>query len=378
MNTPEFEQRLARIKTWMQTLWVHRDLMVEAIVQDGWPEAMVQQGLALHKRTWDVDALATLLHQETALGDPTRHWLGAPPQVVHIWPALPGAGLAPVLMGMLAGVPQLVVPSSRGRAFGAHLARASAQQGLEPLLRVVDDSEGAAAHIAQADAVVVSGSDETLAHVRQRLKRGATLVGYGHKVSVAVVVDHDALDLEQVCDSLSLDIVMWHQRGCFSVQDVVFCGAPERADALCAQLGRAIERTERRLGATFDEAMLAKRAQARGVAAFAGQLHGEGLGWVAPTGAPLTGEHPSAHVVGVHRIDDLGQLGDALALPRGHRQGVALSVSSGQLEPWSRALAGMGFTRISSPGLMQSPGPHWFHDGRANVLPWMTWCTLEL
>lgn len=362
----------------MDAMWARRADMVEAIVQDGWPQAMVQQGLELHKRTWEMRALATLLQTELSAGDARAHLLVAPPEVLHIWPALPGAGLTPVLLGMLAGVPQVVIPSSRGRAFGAHIARASAQAGLGDLLHVVDTPGQASGLLARADAVVVSGRDRTLNEVRAAMKPGATLVGYGHKLSIGVIVDHADADLDRVCDALSVDVVMWHQRGCFSVQDVVFCGTPQRAALACRALGAAIARTEARLGATFNEALLATRAQARGVAAFGGELHGEGLGWVSQTRAPLTGEHASAHVVHVHRIDALDDLEASIALSRGHRQGAALSVSSAQARAWITALSRMGFTRVSTPGLMQGPSPSWFHDGRPNVLPWMTWCTIDM
>ena len=61
---------------------------------------MTQRGFALHARTWDVDRMADVVATEVAADE--RGLL--PRSVAHLWPALPGAGVTPVLYSWLAGI----------------------------------------------------------------------------------------------------------------------------------------------------------------------------------------------------------------------------------------------------------------------------------
>jgi len=242
------------------------DALHDAVVADGWPRPMVVEGFALHRRTWDPAQILETIEQELALGAQAER--SVPGSMAHLWPALPGAGVTPLLYAWLLGVRDLrIKPSSRGHHFARHFVDVWNRHDGD--VSLVGDAW------AQADHVVVSGTDETIAAVETRVGPDR-VTGYGHRVSMAIV-EADGHELRWV-DDLATDIVMWHQQGCFSVHGVWFGGEDWRPFA--AALGDAIAKAERRLGTDFSEAQLAQRVQARGVAEFETELFGPGLGWV--------------------------------------------------------------------------------------------------
>ena len=348
---------------------------VEAIAADGWPVPMARRGLEMHKRTWDPESVAAVVEDELAPFGGTRALVEsidsrrvvAPGRINHIWPALPGAGVTPVLFGYLIGAEQGVRGSSRGRVFAKHFVD-TWRDVLGENLELIDPDWW------DADVVVVSGSDQTVADVSDiaRQRGGDVQVtGYGHRVSFAVVVDEDT-SFEAHAPSLATDIVMWHQRGCFSCRSVVFVGSKARCERFCRHLADEIAQAEHRLGADdVSEGELARRAQARGTAEFAGPVWGDGVGWTTMTDQPWAGDAPSAHAVTVHRIDGIDELSDVVDVEPRHLQGVALSVPPTRRDPWQDALVDLGVTRICEPGLLQQPPASWPHDGRPNILDWM-------
>ncbi len=369
-------RRLA-IRKFVGRIFGELDRTIEAVVADGWPEPMVRAGFELHRKTWEVDALVAAVEAELAgfggvasldgfVEDSAgrRVKLERPESIVHIWPALPGAGLTPVLFGALLGVPQWIRPSSRGR----RLAELVGELWPDDLasLQVLGSDEA----WSFGDVTVVSGSDETVAEVRRQA--GGAVTGYGHRVSFAVVVDGEGVDLDEVAEKLATDVVLWHQTGCFSARGVLFCGSQERLEAFGELLGSAIDAEEARLGAkALDQDELAQRAQARGVAEFTSSLWGSGVGWAQLVDGPFAGERVAAHVVTLHRVESVDALAEAVSVPRGQLQGVALAAPAGQRKLWSEALAKLGATRICLPGELQAPPAGWLHDGRANVLGWL-------
>lgn len=365
------------------------EAMVHAIVQDGWPEPMARAGLRLHQKTWQIDVLCRGVEAEiTALGglaalegEASELVIVKPKIIAHIWPALPGAGLVPVLYGALLGVDQWIRPSRRGRHFADFIL---ANWPRDPVLNTLElPTPHDAWH--RADVVVVSGSDDTIAQVdrlvRERFeevrseipRRSMPVVtGYGHRTSFAVVVDGEGIDLTQLATDIARDAVMWHQRGCFSPLAVVFCGESSSMDLFAAELGRAIECVEHEWqAAKLSPAEAARRAQARGVAEFTTQTWGNGTGWVQLAQGPHRGIPTSPHTLTLHRVSSLGELIDAIDIPPHQIQGVALAAPADEYSDWAHALAHAGATRICAPGDLQAPPADWPHDGRPNILGWL-------
>ncbi len=351
-------------KSYVEALWDDEQRLVEAAAKDGWPKAMVRTGLGMHRESWDVDSIATSLQAELrALEASKGHRVVWPKRVHHIWPALPGAGLTPLLVGMLLGLEQVVHCSRRGLFFSRQLAHHAPWELLED-----DDSWK------EADLVVVSGSDETLDSVRREVEPQGRVVGYGHRVSMAVVVDgsKEGLDLQQEAQAIASDVVMWHQKGCFSVRAVLFCGREERCREFAEVLAQAIADGERRWDARgVGDAELANRAQALGVAEMGGEVFVEGVGYVRIVDEPFDGSREAIHSVTVHSVEGPERVREALSLATGHVQGVSLSVADEeQRGPWIEALSRAGATRICKAGRLQTPPAVWWHDGRPNALSW--------
>ncbi len=351
-----------RAAQFVEALRRDQEGLIEAAVADGWPREMAKAGFENHWQTWNVEALAESVRLELALVDqsPGLHWI-PPKKVHHIWPALPGAGLTPVLVGMLLGVAQAVRPSRRGLAVARRIAEHGQWELMEP------DGPW---H--EADVVVVSGSDETLREVHEQMAGRGRVVGYGHRVSFGVVVDGDSVDLEGAARRLAADVVMWHQRGCFSVRGVLFCGVRERRRRFCEELAGAIAEREERWNAKHPgDTELAARAQALGLAQMKGPVFGSGVGYVTMSDEPFRGKREAIHSVTVHVVDGPEGLGEAVDLPVSAVQGVAMAGDwRSARDEWLDALVRLGATRVAPAGTMQAPPADWWHDGRPNALGW--------
>ncbi|TXD36102.1 hypothetical protein FRC98_13330 [Lujinxingia vulgaris] len=334
-----------------------KEALVEAMVTDGWPEAMAREGLQLHMRSWEVDAAAEALRRELEAVGPGQHLMW-PDRVHHIWPALPGAGVGPALLGAMAGVRQGVKVSRRGQAFGRALCELAGWEVLE------------GERWQEAPVVVVSGSDATLAEVRARVP-GVRVVGYGHRVSFAVMVDGPTIDLRSEAQKIAEDVVMWRQAGCFSVRAVIVVGDASRCRLFGEELAEAIADVEARLGADrMEEGAASARAQALSLAQMTGEVFVRGVGYVRLAAGAFEAGESSPHAVSLHRVDEVENIAQAVGVPVGHVQGVALAGAWRERAGVVERVASLGATRVAPAGQMQAVPLRWWHDGRANLLSW--------
>ncbi|RAL23947.1 hypothetical protein DL240_07305 [Lujinxingia litoralis] len=331
--------------------------LVEAMVADGWPEAMAREGLALHLQSWDVEQAAGRLERELAAVGPGQRVVW-PKMVSHIWPMLPGAGVGPVLLGEMIGVKQGVRLSRRGACFGRKVCELAGWEVLQ------------GERWGEAEVVVVSGSDATL-HEIGRLAPGARVVGYGHRVSFGVLVDGVEVDLQEEARRFARDVVMWRQSGCFSVRAIVVVGEEARWRAFGKALAGCIAAEEARLGAgKMDEVQEAARAQGLALAQMQGEVYSEGVGYVRLAREAFEGGERGPHAVSVHRVEGIADLAPAVVQPRGQVQGVALGGAWAGREDLLEEVVRLGATRVAPAGQMQAPPLAWWHDGRANLLGW--------
>ena len=311
------------------------DATIDAVVRDGWPEPMVRAGFALHRQTWNPDALEACVRDElAAIASPPS----PPSSMCHIWPALPGAGVTPVLLAHLLGVNEQVVrPSRRGRHFAERFATVAG-------LPLTTD-------LPHVDRFIVSGSDETISHICGEVGEHR-VVGYGDRQSFAVIPDDRP---ERYIEALAKDAVMWLGRGCFSLHAVLFVGSNDRARAFGERLAAAISDAESALVPTPDEGLLARRAQGIGVAQFETDVWPARIGWVELRDR-WDGRPREANVVVVVPCDDPA---DALTLAPRHRQAIAT--------PNPELAANLHATRVCAPGELQCPPANWPHDGASNA-----------
>lgn len=388
LTLASYRRRARALQEYLSELFKPGELyrqMICAVTKDGWPEAMVVEGFRRHRETWRVDILRRGVAQETAdyggisefFHRARRRVFTLPSSVSHIWPALPGAGVTPILYGALLGISQRIRPSRRGLHFAEFIHR-SWPESL-PELQLIRPEERAKSW-ADVAVIVASGSDETIERIdelaaeaaRELEQPKAVIVGYGHRISFCVVYDDNSLDLIEIAQKIAEDAVLWHQKGCFSPRAVLFCGDDTRLESFGAALGAAISAQEARLDAQkIGNFELARRAQARGVAEFRAKLWGDGVGWAQLSDEPFRGAQVSAHALSIHRLKSAADLPGALDLPARHIQGVALAAPAEVYKAWSTALLEAGATRVCLPGELQTPPADWPHDGRPNFLEWL-------
>ena len=154
--------------------------------------------------------VASELGSTTALDDTPPRAI-APPTILHILAGnTPAAALQTLVRGLLLGSHNLAkLPSEGLPEVDAFLQRLPAE--LAAKVEVTRELPGG--WLVRADAVIVFGSDETIAHFRSRVRPDQRFAGHGHKVSFGVVFDDP--DCRSARDA-ALDVTMWDQLGCLS------------------------------------------------------------------------------------------------------------------------------------------------------------------
>ena len=224
--------------------------------------------------------------------------------------------------------------------------------------------------------VVASGSDETIASVRERLAPAARLVAYGHRLSVAVVAA-DALGSDTAA-ALARDVAAWDQLGCLSPVAAFVVGAGagdvtdfarEVADAL-AVLEAEQPRGEVDAGsaaAIRRERDVARMRDASGDAVFASEA---GTAWtvvVEPTaGDAVTRPAPLHRFLRIAGAANTGEVASALT-PIG--RWLSTIATAGLAEAEHVRVAAIGGHRTRPPGEMQTPPLGWERDGIALLRP---------
>jgi len=319
----------------------------------GFSPAVVREGLELALAGWSGDALRELAELEMPGGQREGD-----------------SGVAGVLLAGSLPMPSilsLLAPLATGRAVLAkcasrdpvtpHVVARSLRDTAPELaarLQVVDfrgdDAERVAA-LCEADIVVATGADETVARVR-----GRRVLRHGHGLSVAALGPEACPAAE-----LALDVALWDQLGCLSPVAVY----AQDADAVAEALAKALEQLETRLprgSVDAHAATLARNerdeAELRGVPVHTGNT------WTVvcerdarPRPAPLH------RFVRVHPASGVDALAAALAPLAPHLAGVALAGFGPETPRAVDAAIGLGASRVCPPGRLQAPPLAWPRDG---------------
>lgn len=137
----------------------------------------------------------------------------APDKIVHVVSSnTPHAALQSLVGGLLLGSRNLVkLPQGGLVEVDEFLSR------LPERLRSTVETAPALSEswLASADAVIVYGSDETIAALRARTPAGKIFIGHGHKASLGIVWDDPAFES---CAGAARDASLFDQQGCLSPQ----------------------------------------------------------------------------------------------------------------------------------------------------------------
>lgn len=273
------------------------------------------------------------------------------PTVLHILAGnTPAAALQTLVRGLLLGAHNLAkLPSAGLPEVGALLSRLPAALAA----RVETSTTLPEAWLARADAVVVFGDDDTIAHFRSRVRADQRFVAHGHKVSFGVIFED--LAFASVEDA-ARDVVAFDQLGCLSPH-VLYVGGDARVYA--ARLAAAMERIPR--GSLPLSAASAIRTLCEDVAFRA--ANGESCAvWCGEHATVIYDEANGFPRTPLHRTIFVKQLPadweEELRDVREHLSCVGVF-------PDGASLTGLSVGRICPIGLMQLPPWTWRQDGVA-------------
>jgi len=355
----------------------------------GFSPAVVREGLSLALEAWTGEALLALVARElggaSAL-DSAQPALVSPFALTAT--LLAGALPAPTLLALVAPLalrsPTLARPSSHDPVTARAVVRslATLDAGLAACLEVVsfpaDDVAALDAFVA-ADCVVATGSDATVASVAARVRPPRRFVGFGHRLSLALV-GPEALRgeaLSHVARGLALDVALWDQLGCLSPICVLVVADDDGATPVAEALAQALQDIERQLPrGRVGPAARALFASERGTAelrAAAGRPVAV-LGSASEPFCVVREEDASPRPAPLHRFVRVcplapGDLVRALTPFAAQLAGVAVAGFGPSTPALVRALADLGASRICPPGRLQAPPLAWHHDGQGVLLP---------
>jgi len=224
--------------------------LLDATVAMGFSEEVARAGLRAELDAWRAPGALDRLRATLPPGLPP----GRLPRTVLVIAArtLPASAMRAVLRARLLGARVILKPASGQAALARALAAADPEVEARPFGS--DQPAALAAAIAGADAVIVLGSDASVAAVRAATPASRTFVGHGHKLSVAWLRRVDAA----AAAGLARDLCAWDQAGCLSPQVVWTREAP---DVVAGRLADAVAAVEAQLPMVIpEEARLARHA----------------------------------------------------------------------------------------------------------------------
>jgi hypothetical protein len=372
-----------------------RALALELPKAAGFSRAVVERGLDVALAGWSAPALRALYEREIGTlgrGGPHRVASGFPTTAVLLAGAIPSASLVSLLAPLALGSAVLARPAGRDPLTPALLAASLARvdRGLAAAFAVLPfdaRDDRALEAFAEADCVVATGSDATVARVAARVAPPRRMVGYGHRASFAALGPEalgEAGALAAACGRLALDVALWDQLGCLSPVSLLVAGDAAAARRAGAALAEALADAERALprGEVPAEAAARtahERAEAElRAAAGAGAALFSGAAWTVVAEADARPRPAPLHrFVRVHPVGDAEGVARALAPCGLHLAALGTEGFGPGADALARAAAALGASRVCALGAMQAPPLAWCHDGGGVLLPLARLADLE-
>ncbi len=291
--------------------------------------------------------------------------------VLHILSGnTPAAALQSIIRGMLLGSRNLCkLPSGGLPEVDAFLAALPEEmQQLVEISATLPDE-----WLAQAEAVVVFGSDATIEHFRGRVLPEQKFIAHGHRVSFGIIFDDPS---GASAEGAARDVSLFDQQGCLSPHVFfVRSNAREYAHHLAQEMERFAkgnQRPERSLAEHTSIRALQEAIRFRARNGAECELYvGEAWTVIFDTepGFPAT---PLGRVVFVQPLPV--DLAATLANVRPHLS--TCSIAPATLENAELAAA-LGVSRVCAIGAMQLPPAAWHHDGQPTLAPLVRWVGFE-
>jgi len=405
-------------KNWLDPNNPWRKKAIEqAMAPTGFSEAMLGEAIDLTFGAINYESLGELLDRELGnrrvldefcLRGRVQSRATAPRLITHVLAgSIPVPGIVSICIGLLMRSANVVKVSSRDPVFPALFVESLREVDAElaDCVATLDWPRGELAltqtALGDADAVIAYGDDHSISALRQLAPAGAKFLGYGHKISFAVIAKEamTAENIPQLAQAAAFDASVYDQQGCLSphvfyVEERGQFGprkfAAALAEAMAAYQARvprgqltveeAAELTRFRSGYEFrassDKRLGVWGSPARQVDSD-GQVNSTGNDWTV-----IYDDSPSFipsclnRIIFVKPTDGYKRILDCI-------QKFASSVSTVGVAPmneraiaFAAELARMGVHRVCPIGQMQRPPLSWHHDGRPNLADLVSWTDL--
>lgn len=306
-----------------------------------------------------------------------------PRLLAHIWAGnMPGLPLWTIVAGLLVKSGGVGKVASGEPLFAGWFMEAlgEVEPDLKDCLAVVwwrgGDAAVETALFAEADVALAYGGDDALQEIKARAPATMRFLGFGHKVSFAVVAATalDAAKAQGVARRAAYDVARYDQQGCFAPH-MAFV---ERGGAVSpARFAELLAAELKALQAKFPRRALSL-AEAAGVADWrAGEEMADGGRLIScPEGAWSVSVQdadktfrPSGlnRAVRIVAVDALAEVAPIVAPYRPWLQTVGVAATPRETFDLANALGAVGVTRIAALGDMTAPEAGWHHDGRFNL-----------
>jgi hypothetical protein len=317
-----------------------------------------------------------------------------PDLIVHVSAGnVPGLSLPTVVMGLLAKSAVLLKPGAGEPVLAALVARSLAEldQEMGSCVAAAYWPGGTAdldqVILSRADVLIVEGSDESVAAIRSAAQ--GRVLGFGRRVSLAVVAREATSDIEGVAAAIARDVSLYDQQGCLSPQVVyVERGGAANPTEVAESIGKALISVARELprGTLTSAEHVAVRsfreqAEWRAVAGEDTRV----LGDPSDTGPTVLYEaDPSFQptclnrTVRVKPLDRLEDLPAHLGSWAGLVEAIGAAGPEARIRDLALTLAGCSSaSRICPLGQMQVPPLGWHHGGLPRLGSLLRWIDIE-
>ncbi|MGM0576791.1 MAG: acyl-CoA reductase [Myxococcota bacterium] len=320
--------------------------LLEATVAMGFSAPVARAGLRAETDAWRAPGALDAVLSELPPDLPESRL----PRTVLVLAAgtLPASAMRSTLLARLLGARVLVKPATGQEALAEALAAADPAVEARPFPS--SDRTALRAAIAEADAVVVLGSDATVEAVRAETPADRAFVGYGHRLSVACLREVD----DPALGGLARDLCAWDQAGCLSPQVAWVEGDPAE---VAPRLADAVREVERDLPMSLPREAARDRLAARTLGEMTGAAIETDTALLVALPDSAFRPSPGLRTLWLLRADP-----DALRPIAPHLSTIGYAGRKGGAPTPDRV-------RVCDLGEMQRPPLAWLHDGRPNLLP---------
>jgi Acyl-CoA reductase (LuxC) len=294
----------------------------------------------------------------------------APRVILHVVSGnTPHAALQSLIRGLLLGSHNLC------KLPGAGLPEAEAFAAALPAAlraRVEFSATLPDAWLPSADAIIVFGSDKTIAHFRAVALPRQTFLGYGHRVSLGLVFEDAAFDS---APRAALDASLFDQQGCLSPHCIYVADRPGEYAARLAEEMERVRLAHPRSRLSLLEA--AAISEIRETSRFRTAIGQPVRHWESPGSDAWTvifDIDPTFSASSLNRVIFVRPLPDdlvgALAPVRPFLSAIAIWPNTLR---FAKRAAALGAPRVCALGRMQEPPWTWRQDGRQTLAPLVAW-----